>query len=192
MKKTNNKQHNPIYKEKYKTKKQKKGVSLMVGYVLLVVFSIFLGILTYHILSTYFPKKSLECPDATSLLIESYTYDCNTHIMTLNIENNGRFNVGGYFIYGSSSGVRQRDVELSSLNMDNKSTLSPLGVKFGNPVAKNSLKPNQVEIDVYNLTKLNQNLTYLEIQPIRWQNENRKMNVILCSDATVRKDIQCA
>jgi hypothetical protein len=186
-----NKFHNSTYKEKYSTRKQKKGLSAMVGYVLLVVFSVFLGVITYTLLRTIVPQKPLECHDATSLMIEGYTYDCNTNILTLNIENNGRINVGGYFIYGSSNGMRQRDVELSALNMDDKSLLSPLGVKFGNPIVKNSLKPNQVEIETYDLTELNQDLTYLELQPIIWGTEDRKMKLIQCSDAIVRKDIQC-
>jgi hypothetical protein len=176
----------------YNTRKQKKGLSVMVGYVLLIVFSVFLGVITFTVLKTLIPQKNLECHDATSIMIESYTYDCNTNLLTLNIANNGRFKVGGYFIYGSSTGVRQRDVELSALNTDNRSLLSPLGVKFGNPVAKNSLKPNQVEIDTYDLTELNQDLTYIELQAIVWDvGEDRKMKIIQCSDAIVRKDIQC-
>src|SRR4030043_554689 len=81
--------------------KTKKALSIMVGYVLLVVLSAVLGIIVYNILETYIPKPEINCPDGTSLLIESYS--CASNTLTFDISNNGRFDVEGYFIYAASS-----------------------------------------------------------------------------------------
>ncbi|MCX6750828.1 MAG: hypothetical protein NTZ83_05200 [Candidatus Pacearchaeota archaeon] len=175
-----------------KTRKSKKGVSVIVGYVLLITFSVFLGAIVYKFLVTLPPREGLNCPDTTSLLIESYNYDCDSKILTLNIVNNGKFNVGGYFIYGADSpNLTVGNTELSQLNMADDSKLTPLGVKFGSFTAKNSLKPNDEETDYYNLTSINRQIFLVQIVPIRWQTQNRKMNLVSCQDAIVRKGVEC-
>jgi hypothetical protein len=175
------------------SKKTKKGVSVIVGYVLLITFSVFLGVIVYKFLVTLPPREGLNCPDETSLLIESYIYDCNSKILTLDIANNGKFNVGGYFIYGANSpNLTVGNIELSQLNMDVNSRLAPLGVKFGSFISKNSLKPNDVEKDSYNLTGINSEIYLVQLVPIRWQTQKRKMNLVSCQDAIVKKSVECS
>ena len=176
------------------TKKSKKGVSLLVEYVLLVTFSIILGIITYKLLMTFIIKPQIECDDGTSLLIKEYTYDCDSNLLMLNISNNGRFDIGGYFIYGTNSTTKQKgDIDLSKSQMDTSSNISNFGIKFGGfyDTDKNSLGPNEWEEEYYNFTKLNKQIVLVEIIPIRWQTQNKKMIMVSCEDAAIRKEIQC-
>jgi len=46
-------------------KKNKRGVSIVIGYVLLIAISIVISILVYQALKTYVPKEALECSDGT-------------------------------------------------------------------------------------------------------------------------------
>jgi hypothetical protein len=178
----------------HKQKKSKKGLSLIVEYVLLITLSVALSIIVYKLLKTYVPQGDLNCPDGTSLLIEDYSYDCNSKILTLNMLNNGKFDIGGYFIYGTNSSVKENgDIELSSLNMEQVSRVGPLGVKFGSfyDDKKNSLGPNERETEYYNLTKISGQLHLVQITPLRWQTQDRDMKIISCKDAVIKKGIDC-
>jgi len=81
--------------------RQKKGVSIMVAYVLLIIIAITLAIFVYGWLKKYIPKQSEECDDGVALNIESY---CFNHTIPgepkidIRIRNNGLFNVNGFFI----------------------------------------------------------------------------------------------
>ena len=148
--------------------KNKKGVSEIVGYVLLIVFTLILAGIVFVWLKTYVPHEDINCPDGTSLMINSYT--CNQSKLTLTFENNGKFFVGGYFIdayYVNSKGQKIL-VDLTK-NSTGSVTLSPLGIKFGGFIsgtsfrnsttenntlivtAHNSLKTGDSETDTYNL-----------------------------------------
>jgi hypothetical protein len=175
-----------------KKKKSRKGVSVLIGYVLLIVFSIVLGILTYKLLKTYgnFVEKP-TCPDGTSLMIESYTYDCNLKTLSINFLNNGKFDIGGYFIRGSESPDKLAYIELSNFNLQTQFILNP-GIKFGGITPKNALQTNKAEVDNYNLAQLDKELSSIEIVPIIWMTQNRKMQLVSCEDAKIKKDIQCS
>jgi hypothetical protein len=175
-----------------KQKKSKKGVSVIVGYVLLITFSVFLGVIVYKLIKSWVPVETLRCPDGTSLLIESYNYDCDLEFITLNIANDGKFNVGGYFIRATDSpDLTMGNVELSTLNMDINSRLNP-GVKFGSYTAKNSLKPNMVEEDSYDLSSLDNRIYLIEIIPIIWKTQERKMRLVSCEEVVLRKPVECS
>lgn len=180
-----------------KSKKQKKGVSLIIGYVLLVTFSIILGIIVYHFLSTYVPKEDPSCPEGVSLLIKEYSYDCNTNILILNITNNGKFDVGGYFIYGTDAENKElATIDLTQQNTyeDSRFPAGAVGIKFGSfyDEEKNSLGPNEWETEMYDLTELNTQIYSVDIIPIRWQTQNRKSRLVSCDGAKIRKEIECS
>ena len=56
--------------------RDKRGISIVIGYILLVTVSIAMSILVYQWLKTYVPKEFLECPDGTSILAKEISYDC--------------------------------------------------------------------------------------------------------------------
>jgi hypothetical protein len=169
--------------------KSKKAVSVIVGYVLLVTFSVILGVIVYQWMKTYVPQEDLNCPDGVSIFIADY--NCSADILTLHLKNNGKFNIGGYFIYATDS----QDEELATIDLSknntNASSILSTGVKFGNIGTDNSLKPDDEETDTYNLTKIGK-IYSIEILPIRWQKEKNRNLLVSCKDAKIKESIECS
>src|SRR3989344_5928807 len=102
-----------------KKNKDKRGISEIIGYVLLIVGAVAMGAIVFSWLKTYIPTEKLECPDDVSLFVKesSCVIDTSTLITTLNLnlnlKNNGKFNIDGYFIRGALSGEEQATQDLS-------------------------------------------------------------------------------
>ncbi|MGY4884760.1 MAG: hypothetical protein ACP5NZ_04250 [Nanobdellota archaeon] len=168
----------------------------MIEYVLLITFSVILGIIVYKLLSTYVLQPKIDCPDGVSLLIKEYSYDCDSNMLVLNMSNNGKFDLGGYFIYGTDAD----DKELATIDLTQQNTRAEsrfpggtVGIKFGSfyDTEKNSLGPNEWETEIYNLTGLNTRIYSLDIVPIRWDTQKKKAMLISCESATLTKEINC-
>jgi hypothetical protein len=170
--------------------KPKKGMSVIIGYVLLVTFAIILGVIVFQWMKSYVPKPELTCPDGVSIFIKDYS--CNSNILILDLENNGKFDVGGYFIYGTDSPTEElATIDLSKNNTDSNARLKPLGIKFGNFILPgNTLVPDKDETDKYNITGIS-NLYSIEILPLRWQKENNRNVLVSCTDAKIKEVIKC-
>tara|TARA_B100001971_G_scaffold172133_1_gene164677 strand:+ start:14 stop:505 length:492 start_codon:yes stop_codon:yes gene_type:complete len=80
--------------------KQKKGLSNMVAYVLLITITIALSILVYNWLQFYVGASDLEkCPDGVNLVIQNYT--CNkgpNGNVSITLKNKGLFEVDGFIL----------------------------------------------------------------------------------------------
>jgi hypothetical protein len=74
--------------------KDKKGVSLMIGYVLLIVIAISVSVGVFLYLKAYVPLDKAECPDSASLQIDSIT--CELDTVVIELTNNGLFTLDGY------------------------------------------------------------------------------------------------
>src|SRR3989344_8392030 len=75
----------------------KKGLSVMIGYILLISMAITMSAIVYQWVKTYVPQDSIECKDGVSLFVQGYNYDCGADTLNLNLKNNGRFDLAGYF-----------------------------------------------------------------------------------------------
>lgn len=172
--------------------KNKKGVSIMVGYVLLVTFVIILGAIVYQWMKTYVPTDEIECPDGVSIFIEDY--ECSGSYLNLTLKNNGKFNIGGYFIYATNSSEQElATIDLSGYHSDEDSQLAPTGIKLGGIEGRdNTLTPNEEEIEIYDLSEFGDTIYAIEIVPIRWQEENNRIRLVSCSDAEIRESIVCS
>jgi hypothetical protein len=179
-------------KEGIKREKSKKALSIMIGYVLLIVFAIVIGVLVYAWMKTYVPVEDLVCDEGSSLSIYSYTYDSDTAILTLELKNNGQFDIGGYYIYATDSPERQlANIDLSIRNSDpNPDLLINPGMKFNGYTEENpnSLAPGKTETETFILTEVGQ-IYSLEIVPIRFQTEKRKTNQVSCTDSRITLDV---
>lgn len=174
----------------YTQAKSKKAVSVIVGYVLLITFAVIIGVIVFRWMKTYVPQEDINCPDGVSLFIESYQYDLDTHSLILNLKNNGKFNIGGYFIYATDSPEKElATIDISKYNVDVNSRLKPYGIKFGGLTPRNALSPNRNETEVYNLTELNKEIYSVEILPIRWQVEKNRIVLVSCKDAKIKEII---
>ncbi len=169
--------------------RSKRGVSVIIGYVILVSFVIVLAIIVYSWMKTYVPMEELNCPDGVSVFVEKY--ECSENNLTLYLKNNGRFNVGGYFIYATTSPTQLiATTDLSRNITESTAKIYPTGIKLVQPLAGNLFAPNQKETETYDLTGLNP-IYSVEITPIRWQVEKNKNKLVSCKDARIRENIDC-
>ncbi|MBI2452510.1 hypothetical protein HYV50_05575 [Candidatus Pacearchaeota archaeon] len=76
--------------------KNKKGVSLIVSYVLLVIITVSLGAIVYSYLKTQLPGEKAECPSDINLIIEEAS--CSGNKLNVTFSNRGLFNVSGVFV----------------------------------------------------------------------------------------------
>ncbi|MEK6842805.1 MAG: hypothetical protein AABX84_03230, partial [Nanoarchaeota archaeon] len=87
--------------------KNKLGISVMIGYILLISMAIMMSIIVYQWVKTYVPQKSIECEDGVSLFVQSYNNDCDNERLDLTLKNNGRFDIAGYFIHATTSPTQE-------------------------------------------------------------------------------------
>ena len=91
---------------KIKLRKNKKAVSLMVAYVLLIVIAMAISILVYIWIKKIINlTPTPKCEEDTRLMILSYSCDSTT--ITLDVKNNGLFNVTGYIIRGGTDASKE-------------------------------------------------------------------------------------
>ncbi len=173
-------------------KQNKKGVSIIIGYVLLVSFAVVLGALIFSWMKGLNPGAGihLECPEEVSIFIKNY--NCSGDQLTLNLMNNGRFSIGGYFIRATTSSTQEIATLDISRNISIPETkLFPTGIKFGQiSDPKNSLSIGKNETDKFDLTG-NYPIYSVQITPIRWQEEDNQEHLVTCSEAKITEKIVC-
>lgn len=175
-------------------KKSKKGVSLMIGYVLLVSLAVIMGGIMYAWMKSYVPKDALDCPEGTSLIIKSYEYNCTSNIIRILIKNNGRFDVGGFFIHASNNS----DITLPTIDISARANESFGGYKYQNSIIFNATNDNvfkpgdEIEITFdKDLTEIGV-IYYIQIIPTRWQSQENILRYVSCGKvSTVKEDISC-
>jgi len=80
--------------------KNKRGVSEVVGYVLLVVIAIGLSIGVYSYLRVFVPKEKPECQEDIHLIVQGYSYhhtDLSTDL-SITLANKGLFNISSAYV----------------------------------------------------------------------------------------------
>lgn len=150
-------------------KMNKKGISEVIGYVLLVVIAISLSLLVYAWLKNYMPGEIEKCSDSASLAITDYS--CNEHKITLGIKNNGLFN-----LYGFIARVREEEngffYELKN------------GTNYFKE--ENGLEPNEEDIRIFSYENHTQ-IIEIQIQPFIL---GKKKEVILCDSAFISQKLE--
>jgi len=178
--------------------KNKKALSVMVGYILLITFGIVLSIIVYTYLKTYLPKEFPKCPEGVSLFIEELNCTQNSTSenfeLNLTLKNNGKFNLAGYFIHATNESSQ----EIATIDLSQKVVQkTPVPAIVGNSVIftktsedVNFLKPNnQVTHYFINIT---QNLSQIEIIPIRYETKTANSKLASCGDAIILEKVACS
>jgi FlaG/FlaF family flagellin (archaellin) len=176
---------------KLNKKKNRKGLSIVVGYVLLIAISIVMSVIVFVWLRTYVPKDTMKCPDGTSVFIKDISYNCASKVLTVTLKNNGKFSVNGYFIHVSN----KTNEELATIDLSSR--IMSGGNVSGNAITfsldQNSLTPTEPtnsKISLFNVTGYG-TLYKLEIIPTRFQEEDEKMRFVSCGDAKVEETLTC-
>jgi hypothetical protein len=76
---------------------KKKGISIMISYVLLIAIAVGLSASLYVFLKVYIPKDKPECKDGIDIAVANVDY-CANGILGLSLQNRGRFKIGAAYI----------------------------------------------------------------------------------------------
>ena len=167
--------------------KNKKAISIMVGYVLLVAFGIAMGIIVYGYLKTYTPSDTISCPTGVSIFIRSTS--CGGGELNISLKNNGKFDLAGYLIKGANSS----DQEVATIDLSE--FLIEGGYKVGKAILMDKRNQNKFKIKEKMGSKfsgISTDLTKIEIIPVRWQkDENGKIKFVSCGDSKVSEELNC-
>lgn len=177
-----------------RVKKNKKGVSEVVGYILLISIAVAMSVIVYAWLKSYVPKEPLECPTDTSLMIKEI--NCSEGILTMALRNNGKFSVYAYTIKYSKDASKSiatdslaggfiikggyRDGEIIYF----KSELTQTGL------CENPFEPGA---EVEHSFIIDKHVEFIDIVPIRCQQQEgkTKSSQVRCNEARIRQPIIC-
>jgi len=192
----------------------KKGVSEMIGYILLITVGIAMSIIVFTWLKGYVPTGAVECTEGVSVFIKSY--NCATDKLSVEIKNNGRFSLSGYLIHATTaegqelatqdlSGFYDRNnngiIESNEVfSQENKHAVFNGEIKFSsdNPT-DNSFPPSSEETElqsvqthIFDLSTATFQVHSIEIVPTRYEIINGKDRLATCTKAKVKQDIVCS
>lgn len=168
----------------------KRALSEMVGYVMLVVIAVGLSVVVYSFLRSYVPPlDTIECPADMTLVIQNSScfQSGGEYRLQLVLSNRGLFNINAAYIR-----IAQENRKVKSLINDalSQSTV-PGGVYiFGS--TNNSLIPGQsIQTGAYPLGRfgVTSGKYGLEIQPAIFKGDSIKL--ALCSNSIITQTVEC-
>ena len=148
----------------------KKGISEMVSYVLLVVIALGLSVSVYYFLVLYIPKPPLECKPDISVSIEQINCYPGS-VFNVTLKNRGLFTIDTLQII-----VREPGREIKA-QID---AYLPLGSK--------GLIPGESYTEIMNPSSLTVQTYSMEVKP--WA-RNDKGEKVLCTNAIIVQDFVC-
>lgn len=152
----------------------KKALSEIVGYVLLISISLALAGMVYTWLTYYVtPGQEVTCDEDVSVVIREFNYSCGSNSLNLTLQNRGMFNVDGYIIR-----VNNRSGAQNGVYVVNKTGQS---LKVGQTVS-NYYFPVK---DISSLQEI-VDLTIVEVQPIMI----KEGVVVVCSQVS-KQSLSC-
>lgn len=168
----------------------KKGLSVIIGYLLLVSFAMILSVMVYAWMKTYTPTDSLECPEGVSIYIKEINCSLNdsNYVLDLTLENNGRFKIAGYFIHATNSSGQ----EIATINLYDE--LVSGGKKFGNSILFDSGSANIFEINDIeeSIFILDEPVYSITIIPTRFNEIEGKTKYLGCNKGQTTEKITCS
>jgi len=172
--------------KQFKEKRDKKAVSLMISYVLLIVIAISLSILVYAWLRGKWIFAKPECREGVSLIVTNYACNNTTKIINITIENKGRYNVTGYYIKGADSKTQKIMFPLKS---SDRLSIVENGTYYFFGWEMRPLKPGEEDSSVfsYSVSGIKNPLEKIEIAPFITLNEYN----IPCDKAAISQEVNC-
>jgi len=173
---------------------QKRAVSEIISYVLLIVIALGISTAVYQWMSTRTPSVSGTCPEDVSLYLKNY--NCNSSIcnsgkcLNLTIKNNGNFNIDGIFIRASNNistipaaGLKYTESnyfdDIQSYNETGRLYFKMMNDGGGEPLAPG--KEIELVFSYENIVPLKK----IQIEPFVID----KSSMQLCTDATVNIEV---
>ena len=169
-----------------KINQNKKGLSEMISYVLLVAIAIGISTGVFVWLKSFATVNPVvDCEEGTSVLMDSYTCECNAGLCLINlkIKNNGRFNVSGIMLTVSNDSKKEPIYYLISQN-DTRRRLQ------GFNYFDFQLNPGSID-DANFLNELKDgdtinSIAIIQIQPFIMLKKNR----VVCQNSIIKQPIE--
>jgi len=181
---------------------KKKGMSVIIGYVLLIAFGLVIAILVYQNIEKMIPKELTTCEDGLSLNIKKMNFQDG--ILNLTIINSGKFYVDGYYLKSSI------DSELETATKDITSWLDKMlskqsnqgsilfqskGVIYFDQSGTEKLGLGAEVIHIFSEQKCDEGITldgikFLELIPIRFEKVGDQAKMAVCENAKIKETVQ--
>lgn len=167
----------------------RKGVSPVIGYVLLIVLAVAMGGAVYYFLQLYIPKEQAQCPEGASLIIKEASCNNTNGKLEVTLVNKGLFTLDGAFIKVGNASETFRTV----VNCPGPYKLPPnCSIHFNDPTIpyrSRSLKSGENFTGKY-FYENNGGEHEIEIEPlIRVTNRSGD---VLCEKAIVTQKVMCS
>lgn len=167
----------------------KRGISTMIGYVLLISAMVIMWFIVFQWLKTYVPGDTPECPDDVSLIIEDVGCSSETGLLTLEkIKNNGLFSIDGFVLRAEVYITTEEGVRVKEGTKDLTDGYFYFINNQGNKFSLYPGEENAEELEFGGEGEF-RTVDFIEITPLRLNEENGKTTPILCEKAVARKDI---
>ena len=150
----------------------KKAISEIIAYVLLILIAISLSILIYGWMKSYIPKQDKTCEDNLAISIEKINCNSSLNIVNVSLKNRGLFSIDGVILRAGNISEGKAIYLLS-----NETYFKKLSVN-------EKLAPAESAILSYNYTKINQ-IKIIEVQPFIFDKK-----IILCDNAIVEQKVE--
>ena len=159
--------------------RQKKAVSEMIAYVLLIVIVLTMSVLVYTWMRKQVPVVSQECEENIALLIDNY--NCFNGMLNITVINNGFFNINGFYVRTSNE---SEGLAINTLDGVTTPTIN------GQVYFKEKFKIGESFRALFNYTKYGK-IVKIEIEPYLV----KEKKIILCNNRVVNikaEDVNCA
>jgi hypothetical protein len=159
----------------------KRGLSEIIGYALLIVLVVGMAATVYSFLKVYVPKEKAQCPHDVSLIIDKMT--CEDKKLNITLINSGLFSVQGVYVKNGNSSRTFKTI-LNCPDFNNKATCV---LHFGDtPENSVELKPGEI----WNKLFMNETLVgmqEIEIQPLAIVDRT----IAVCDKAIITQKVNC-
>ena len=168
----------------------KKGLSEIIGYVLLISMTMILSVVVYQWIKTYVPKEGIECADGVSVFVQNYSYDCDAKTFNLSVKNSGRFDIAGYFIHATKS----PEQELAVTDLSTAATENGKGGAVnhwnGGFSTLNPISSGLIMNDDFNLESIGQ-IFKIQLVPLRYEVIDGKSRAVSCTNGKITQELVC-
>jgi len=160
----------------------KKGLSEVVGYVLLIGVAVSLSVLVYYFIQSYLPKPISECPEGVSIVIQDYSCSTDKNEFNLTVQNKGLFDIDGFILKASDdAGIPTKTLKYRDSNGSSQSS----GLVLIDNNIDLVLKPSDKFNANFNYSS-QEVITKIQVIPFKLY----KGETLLCGKSAITQDIE--
>ncbi len=163
----------------------KKAISEIVSYVLLIAITLSIASIVYVYISFYMPKEEQKCEENTAMILIDYSCNLSQNILSLEIKNKGQHSIDGFLIYASYNVSKNPDIALNETPTNSRNNN---GRYFFSKMT-GGLKPEEEETLSFAYPSSN-SIKLLRLIPFIITENNGKSNIALCNSAILNQILE--